>query len=218
MVFYSIIRVLKYKGRSLVAIVDYNMGNLASVYNACKLIDAKATIVKDPAKLKDFSKVILPGVGAFGDAMEHLKSTGMYDAVKEFAKSGKPIIGICLGMQLLFESSEEFGDTEGLGLIPGKVVPFDKSRMDMDDHKVPHVGWNKIFNKPNKLFEGLENPYLYFVHSFHAITEEQYTIGTTHYGYDFVSAVQKDNIYGLQPHPEKSHDNGIEILRNFMKL
>ncbi len=202
----------------MVAIVDYNMGNLASVYNACKLIDADATIVKDPSMLKNFNRVILPGVGAFGDAMEHLKSTGMYDAVREFASSGKPIIGICLGMQLLFESSEEFGDTEGLGLIPGKVVPFDKSRMDMDDHKVPHVGWNKIFNKPNKLFDGLENPYLYFVHSFHAVCDDKYTIGTTHYGYDFVSAVQKDNIYGFQPHPEKSHDNGIQILRNFMKL
>lgn len=218
MVFYSIIRVLKQKGTSLVAIVDYNMGNLASVYNACKLIDAKATIVKDPAKLKEFDRVILPGVGAFGDAMEHLKSTGMYDAVKEFASSGKPIIGICLGMQLLFESSEEFGDTQGLGLIPGKVVAFDKSKMDMDDHKVPHVGWNKIFSNSNKLFEGLENPYLYFVHSFHVKTEERYTIGTTHYGYDFVSAVQKDNIYGLQPHPEKSHDNGIQILKNFVEL
>jgi len=202
----------------LVAIVDYNMGNLASVYNACKLIDADATIVKDPTKLQEFNRVILPGVGAFGDAMEHLKSTGMYDAVKEFAASGKPIIGICLGMQLLFESSEEFGDTKGLGLIPGKVVAFDKSRMDMQEHKVPHVGWNKIFNKSNKLFEGLENPYLYFVHSFHAVCDEKYTIGITHYGYDFVSAVQKDNIYGFQPHPEKSHDNGIQILRNFMEL
>ena len=218
MFFYSTIRILKYKVDILVAIVDYNMGNLASVYNACKLIDADATIVKDPLQLKNFNRVILPGVGAFGDAIEHLKATGMYDAVKEFASSGKPIIGICLGMQLLFDSSEEFGNTEGLGLIPGKVVAFDKSKMDMDDHKVPHVGWNKIFNKPNKLFEGLENPYLYFVHSFHAVCDAKYVIGTTHYGYDFVSAVQKDNIYGFQPHPEKSHDNGIQILKNFMKL
>ena len=201
MFFYSTIRILKYKVDILVAIVDYNMGNLASVYNACKLIDADATIVKDPLQLKNFNRVILPGVGAFGDAIEHLKATGMYD-----------------GMQLLFDSSEEFGNTEGLGLIPGKVVAFDKSKMDMDDHKVPHVGWNKIFNKPNKLFEGLENPYLYFVHSFHAVCDEKYVIGTTHYGYDFVSAVQKDNIYGFQPHPEKSHDNGIQILKNFMKL
>jgi len=202
----------------LVAIIDYNMGNLASVFNACKLLDTEATIVSDPDKLKNFGRVILPGVGAFGDAMEHLKQTGMEDAVKEYAASGKPMIGICLGMQLLFESSREFGEHKGLELIPGDIVPFDKTRMDMDDHKVPHVGWNKLFNKEDKLFSGLKDPYLYFVHSYHAVTEQKYTIGTTHYGYDFVSAVKKDNIYGFQPHPEKSHDNGIQILKNFMEL
>jgi glutamine amidotransferase len=202
----------------LVAIIDYNIGNLASVYNACSLIDTKAVIVSDPNEVKNYDRVILPGVGAYGDAMEYLKKTGMNEAVLEFAKSGKPMIGICLGMQLLFDSSEEFGFTKGLGLIDGKVVAFDKTKMNMDEHKVPHMGWNKIFNKQNKLFNGLENPYLYFVHSYHAVTEDKYTIGTTHYGYDFVSAVQKDNIYGFQPHPEKSHDNGIIILKNFMKL
>ncbi len=202
----------------MVAIVDYNMGNLASVYNACKLLDTKAQIVSNPNDLKKYDRVILPGVGAFGDAMKHLKSTGMLEAVKEFATSGKPIIGICLGMQLLFDSSEEFGNTKGLGLIPGKVVAFDKNKMNMDEHKVPHVGWNKLFNKENKLFDGLEDPYLYFVHSFHAVTDDKYILGITHYGYDFVSAVQKDNIYGFQPHPEKSHDNGIKILKNFMEI
>jgi len=202
----------------LIAIVDYNMGNLASVLNALKLIDAQAVIESNPDNLKNYDKVILPGVGAYKDAMEHLKDTGMYDAVKEFASSKKPMLGICLGMQLLFESSEEFGETKGLGLIPGHVVAFDKSKMDMDEHKIPHVGWNKAFNKNSKLFEGLENPYLYFVHSYHAVCDDKYTIATTHYGYDFVSAVQKDNIYGFQPHPEKSHDNGIAILKNFVKL
>jgi len=202
----------------LIAIVDYNMGNLASVLNALKLIDAHAVIEKNPNNLKNYDKVILPGVGAYKDAMEHLEDTGMLSAVKEFASSGKPMLGICLGMQLLFESSQEFGETKGLGLIPGHVVAFDKSKMDMDEHKIPHVGWNKAFNKNSKLFEGLENPYLYFVHSYHAVCEDKYTIATTHYGYDFVSAVQKDNIYGFQPHPEKSHDNGIAILKNFVKL
>ncbi len=202
----------------MVAIVDYNMGNLASVFNACKLIGVDAHIVSNPNELKNYERVILPGVGAFGDAMEHLEATGMKSAVLEFASSGKPMIGICLGMQLLFESSEEFGSHKGLGLIPGKVVAFDKSKMDMDDHKVPHVGWNMAFNKPSPLFNNLENPYLYFVHSFHAVTDDQYTIATTHYGYDFVSAVNKDNIYGFQPHPEKSHDNGIQVLKNFMEL
>ena len=202
----------------MVAIIDYNMGNLASVYNACKLIGVDADIVSEPLKVKDYDRVILPGVGAYKDAMEHLEKQGMKQAVLDFANSGKPIIGICLGMQLLFDSSEEFGDTEGLGLIPGKVVAFDKSKMDMSEHKVPHVGWNKVFNKPSKLFKDLENPYLYFVHSFHVVTDDKYVIGTTHYGYDFVSSVQKDNIYGFQPHPEKSHDNGIQILKNFMEL
>lgn len=208
----------KIQEKTLVAIIDYNMGNLASVYNACKLIGVKADIVSDPAKVKEYDRVILPGVGAFKDAMEHLEQTGMKDAVLEFAKSGKPMIGICLGMQLLFESSEEFGMTKGLGLIPGNVVAFDKSKMDMEDHKVPHMGWNKVFHKESKLFDGLEEPYLYFVHSFHVVTDEQYSIGMTHYGYDFTSAVNKDNIYGFQPHPEKSHDNGIKILKNFMEL
>ena len=194
------------------------MGNLASVYNACHLLDAKAKIVSDPNELKDFDRVILPGVGAFGDAMEHLRETGMIDAVKEYAKSGKPMIGICLGMQLLFESSEEFGTHEGLGLIPGEVVHFDKSKMNMEDHKVPHMGWNRVFNKDNILFKGLKDPYLYFVHSYHALTKEEYVIGKTIYGYEFASVVNRDNIYGFQPHPEKSHDNGIKILKNFMEL
>jgi glutamine amidotransferase len=194
------------------------MGNLASVFNACKLIGIDAIIENNPNKLHEYDRLILPGVGAFADAINFLNKTGMYEAVKKFASSGKPILGICLGMQLLFDSSEEFGYTKGLALIPGKVIAFDKSKMDMKEHKVPHVGWNKIFEKESKLFDGLDNPYLYFVHSFHAITDDKYIIGTTHYGYDFTSAVQKDNIYGFQPHPEKSHDNGIQILKNFMAI
>jgi len=201
----------------LIAIIDYNMGNLASVYNACSLLDTKATIVSDPDQLKNFDRVILPGVGAYKDAMDHLNSTGMKEAILSYSKSGKPMIGICLGMQLLFESSQEFGHTEGLGLIDGEVVKFDKSRMH-EDFKIPHMGWNTIINKPNKLFEGLHNPYLYFVHSYHAVTKEENIIGKTIYGYEFASAVQKENIYGFQPHPEKSHNNGIQILKNFINL
>jgi glutamine amidotransferase len=201
----------------VIGIIDYNMGNLASVYNACHLLDAKASIVKDPNELKKFDRVILPGVGAYGDAMEHLIETGMNEAVYEFAKSGKPMIGICLGMQLLFESSQEFGHSNGLGLIDGEVVKFDKSKMH-EDFKIPHMGWNTIVNKEHPLFEGLHNPYLYFVHSYHAVTSEKNVIGTTTYGYEFVSAVNKDNIFGFQPHPEKSHDNGLKILKNFMNI
>lgn len=201
----------------MIGIIDYNMGNLASVYNACHLLDGKATIVKDPNDLKKFDRVILPGVGAYKDAMEHLNETGMKDAIYDFAKSGKPMIGICLGMQLLFESSQEFGHTEGLGLINGEVVKFDKTKMH-GEHKIPHMGWNTIVTKEHSLFDGLDNPYLYFVHSYHAVTSEENIIGRTTYGYEFVSAVQKENIYGFQPHPEKSHENGLKIINNFMKL
>ncbi len=203
----------------MIGIVDYNMGNLASVINAFAKVGVEATLESDPAKLSQYDKLILPGVGAFRDAMAHLQSNGMDKAVKAYAASGKPLLGICLGMQLLFESSEEFGSTEGLGLIPGKVVAFDESRFD-HPQKVPHMGWNELFvQKDTAIFEGLAKDfYLYFVHSFHAVCDESYAIGKTHYGYKFVSAVQNGNIYGIQPHPEKSHDNGLKIIENFAKL
>jgi len=203
----------------VIGIVDYNMGNLASVINAFAKIGVEATLESDPSKLMKYDKLILPGVGAFGDAMEHLASNGMDKAVKDYAASGKPLLGICLGMQLLFDSSEEFGSTKGLGLIPGKVVAFDESKFD-HPLKVPHMGWNEMFAQTDsKLFEGLEKEfYLYFVHSYHTVCDDKYAIGKTHYGYEFVSAVQNDNIYGIQPHPEKSHENGLKIIENFAKL
>ena len=227
----------------MIGIVDYNMGNLASVINAFKKVGADATLESDPSKLSQYDKLILPGVGAFGDAMEHLQENGMDEAVKAFAASGKPLLGICLGMQLLFESSEEFGNHEGLGLIPGKVVAFDESKFD-HPLKVPHMGWNELFvqtteasrhaeldsvspeipdqvrnDERSALFEGLPSEfYLYFVHSYHAVCDDQYAIGKTYYGYEFVSAVQNENVYGIQPHPEKSHENGLKIIENFIKL
>ena len=209
----------------MIGIVDYNMGNLASVINAFAKVGADAKLESDPSKLANYDKLILPGVGAFGDAMEHLKSNGMDDAIKAYANSGKPLLGICLGMQLLFESSEEFGANEGLGLIEGKVVAFDESKFD-HKLKVPHMGWNEMFTQPVgaipcgcPLFEGLDDDfYLYFVHSFHAVCDDKYAIGKTHYGYEFVSAVQNKNIYGIQPHPEKSHENGLKIIENFVNL
>jgi glutamine amidotransferase len=223
----------------MIGIVDYNMGNLASVINAFASMGVNAQLESDPAKLKKYDKLILPGVGAFGDAMEHLGRNGMDIAVKEYASSGKPLLGICLGMQLLFESSEEFGETQGLGLIPGKVVAFDEQKFD-HKLKVPHMGWNEMFcrgltsndllqgnesfagltpTKQSELFNDLPNDfYLYFVHSFHALCDDEYAIGKTYYGYEFVSAVQRDNIYGIQPHPEKSHENGLKIIENFVKM
>ena len=208
----------------MIGIVDYNMGNLASVINAFAKVGEDAVLESDPSKLMQYDKLILPGVGAFGDAMKHLKSNGMDKAVKAYADSGKPLLGICLGMQLLFESSEEFGSTEGLGLIPGKVVAFDESKFD-HSLKVPHMGWNELFQNVGAnprgcpLFNNLPDDfYLYFVHSFHAVCDDKYAIGKTHYGYEFVSAVQNGNIYGIQPHPEKSHENGLKIIENFSKL
>ena len=201
----------------MLGIIDYNMGNLASVYNACSKFTKDLKIIKNADDLKNLDKIILPGVGAYKDAMQYLEDSGLKDAILDFANSKKPLLGICLGMQLLFESSEEFGYTKGLGLIEGKVVKFDKSKMG-SDLKIPHMGWNKIVNKDNPLFKNLQNPYLYFVHSYHVVTDDKYTIATTNYGYDFVSAVNKDNIFGFQPHPEKSHNNGLKILENFINL
>jgi len=203
----------------VIGIVDYNMGNLASVINAFAKMGVDTTLESDPTKLKQYDKLILPGVGAFGDAMEHLKENGMNEAVIDYAKMGKPLLGICLGMQLLFESSEEFGSTQGLGLIPGKVVAFDENKFD-HTLKVPHMGWNELFvQSDTALFEGLTKDfYLYFVHSYHAVCDDKYAIGKTHYGYEFVSAVQNGNIYGIQPHPEKSHEYGLKIIENFAKL
>jgi len=195
------------------------MGNLASVINAFAKVGADATLESDPSKLSQYDKLILPGVGAYGDAMEHLKENGMDEAVIAFAASGKPLLGICLGMQLLFDSSEEFGETKGLGLIPGKVIAFDEDKFD-HPLKVPHMGWNELFvQNSTLLFDGLTKDfYLYFVHSYHAVCDDKYAIGKTHYGYKFVSAVQNGNIYGIQPHPEKSHENGLKIIENFAKL
>ena len=207
----------------MIGIVDYNMGNLASVINAFKKVGVDAKLESDPSKLADYDKLVLPGVGAFADAMEHLQDNGMDKAVQAYASTGKPLLGICLGMQLLFESSEEFAKdangTKGLGLIPGKVVAFDESKFD-HPQKVPHMGWNELFQNSSeqlavssKLFDGLDKDfYLYFVHSFHAECEDKYAIGKSHYGYEFVSAVQNNNIYGIQPHPEKSHENGLKII------
>ena len=199
-----------------IGIVDYNMGNLASVKNAFDKIGASAEIVKDADKIKNYDKLILPGVGAFGDAMKHLKESNLDEAIKDFVKSGKFLLGVCLGMQLLFEKSEEFGEHEGLGFIKGEVIYFDKERVG--NRKIPHMGWNKLFNKDSILFKGLNNPYLYFVHSLHVVCDEKYVIGKTIYGYEFVSSVNKDNIFGFQPHPEKSHNEGLKILKNFVEL
>jgi len=203
----------------MIAIVDYNMGNLASVKNAFAKLGKDTVVESNPSNFSKYDKLILPGVGAFGDAMEHLRERDMIEAIRDFGASGKPILGICLGMQLLFESSEEFGEHKGLGLIKGHVKAFDESKFS-EPLKVPHMGWNRMFTKKHPLFEGLdEMHYLYFVHTFHVTCDDaDDIIGETEYGYKFTSAVAHKNIMGIQPHPEKSHDNGLKILENFIKI
>jgi len=203
----------------MIGIIDYNMGNLRSVYNAFEKIGKKVDIIKNADKLKKYDKIFLPGVGAFGDAMNCLDETGMREAIVDFSKSGKPLLGVCLGMQLLFDKSCEFGETKGLCLIPGEIVEFDKSKFQTK-LKVPHMGWNEIFIQKNSplLKDIKDETYLYFVHSFHATCADEYIVANANYGYSFPSVVQKDNVYGFQPHPEKSHDNGLKILKNFVEL
>lgn len=204
----------------MVGIVNYNIGNLASVLNALVKVGAKAQIEKEPSRLLQYDRLILPGVGAFGDAMEHLVQSGMKEAVLEFAKSGKPLLGICLGMQLLFEKSYEFGEHAGLGLLEGEIIPFDKTRMG-EGYKIPQMGWNRFYaKKKSPLLKGLEEGfYLYYVHSFHAVAKrEEDVLGESVYGYPFVSAIERDNVAGFQPHPEKSHDAGLRILKNFCEI
>lgn len=202
----------------MLGIVDYNIGNLASVQNAILKVGESAKIESDPSKLKDYDKIILPGVGAFGDAMEHLQKSGMQEAILDFVKSGKFLLGICLGMQLLFQKSYEFGEHSGLGLLEGEIVHFEKATLKKGE-KIPHMGWNLVKKVKNSaLLEGLEDSfYLYFVHSYY-LGESKNALGMSHYGIDFVSIVQKENIFGIQPHPEKSHNVGLKILKNFVKL
>ncbi len=202
-----------------IGIVNYNMGNLASVQNGFKKIGIDATIESDAQKLKNYDKLILPGVGAFGDAIEHLKQFDLIEALEEFKKSGRYMLGICLGMQLLMEKSYEFGENKGLGFIKGEVIPFDTNKFDKP-LKVPHMGWNRVFTKEHPLFDGLDDMhYLYFVHSYHVkLQNKDNEIGSTVYGYSFSSAIAHENVLGIQPHPEKSHNNGLKILENFSKL
>lgn len=203
----------------MLALIDYGMGNLRSITNAINKIGYRVALVKKPEELSKHSKMILPGVGAFRDAIRQLNETGMNEAILEFSKNGKHILGICLGMQLLFDKSYEFGEHAGLGLVDGNVVAFDKAKFK-ESLKIPHVGWNTLHVKKNsKLLKQMETRvYLYFTHSFHVLTCENNIIGKTFYGYEFASMIEKNNIYGFQPHPEKSHENGLKILKNFMEL
>lgn len=203
----------------MIGIIDYKAGNIRSVKNALSFCGAKFELVSTPEQVLRSDKILLPGVGAFGEAMAKLKSANLDEAIKEFVKSGKYFLGICLGMQLLFDKSEEFGSTGGLGLISGKVIKFDESKFS-ESLKIPHMGWNTLeFKMQTPINSGLESSvYAYFVHSYHAVCDDKFALAKTAYGYEFVSGVCKDNIFGFQPHPEKSHENGIKIIKNFTEL
>ncbi len=194
----------------MIAIIDYGMGNLRSVQKALEYLGFDARITDNKNDLKDASHIVLPGVGAFADAADCLEKSGMQQTMLEEIKKGKPFIGICLGMQLLFDISYENGEYKGLGLVSGEVVPFKVNNL-----KVPHMGWNSLIPRENPLFDGGEK-YVYFVHSYHASgVPESCVIAEADYGYRFTAAVQKDNIFGLQFHPEKSGDTGLDMLRRF---
>lgn len=200
----------------MIAIIDYGMGNLRSVQAGFEHIGQKVFITDKPREVLSADGVVLPGVGAFGDAIKRLNETGLGEAFCESVKQGKPCIGICLGLQLLFSESEEGGLFKGLDIIKGKVVRFSNKL------KVPHIGWNQIDIKKHnlELFKNVpDGSYVYFVHSYFVVPEDSFVIAaTTNYGIDFTSVIAKDNLYGTQFHPEKSQSVGLQILRNFGSL
>ena len=201
----------------MIAIIDYDAGNIRSVENALIALGEEVVITRDPEILLQAEKVILPGVGAFGDAMEKLDSYGLVDVIHQIVEKKIPFLGICLGLQLLFESSDETPGVEGLGILKGKIVaiPHDKGL------KIPHIGWNSLsFPNEGRLFRGLsENAYVYFVHSYYLQAEEEEIVkATTEYCVTIHASVEKDNVFACQFHPEKSSTVGRKILQNFLAI
>ena len=203
----------------MIAIVDYGVGNLFSLESSFAKIGAQVVVSGDEKVIKSADKIILPGVGAFGDAAEKLRACGLDKVLKEEASKGKPVMGICLGMQLLFERSFEYGEHEGLGLLPGSVVPM--KGVIPKQLKIPHIGWNALLftEKKSRLFSGIKNgDYVYFVHSYYATDCDENVIAYAEYGENLCAAVEKDNVFGCQFHPEKSGDVGLSILKAFVEL
>ena len=199
----------------MIAVIDYGMGNLRSVQKALESVGAKAKITQNPSEIKKADKIVLPGVGAMKPAMEKLQALGLIDVIREIIASGKPFLGICLGLQLLFEQSDEGGIVRGLGILPGKVTRFASL-------KVPHMGWNQIFfrNREFPIFRGIgDGAHVYFCHSYYITPKEASVISTvTDYGGQFVSSIDKNNVFGVQFHPEKSQAVGLKLLENFKAL
>jgi len=207
----------------MIAIIDYGMGNLRSVQKGFEHTGHEAVVTSDAKTILNANKVVLPGVGAFSDCMKNLEQYSLIDAVRTSISSGKPFLGICLGLQLLFTESEEFGTSKGLDIIKGRVIRFKGPAFDTPNSalgilKVPHMGWNSLTFKrrPPALADVPENSHVYFVHSYHVVPDDKAVIATTTpYGIEFVSSIWKDNILAVQFHPEKSQSLGLSILKRF---
>lgn len=202
----------------MLAIIDYGVGNLFSLVSSLKSIGVDAVITSDPKVIENADRLILPGVGAFGDASEKLKISGLEGIIKNAVEKGTPLMGICLGMQLLFEKSFEYGEHQGLGLLKGNVIGMEGTIPK--DLKIPHIGWNSLkFTSTSPIFKYInEGDCVYFVHSFYAVDCEDSLIATAEYGRDLTAAVQKGNVYGCQFHPEKSGSVGLKILKAFSEV
>jgi glutamine amidotransferase len=200
----------------MIAIVDYGMGNLRSVSKALESQGFAVSVTKDPLNIRNASGLVLPGQGAFGDCVKNLEENGITETIKDFIRSGKPYLGICLGLQVLFEESEESPGAAGFGLLKGRVVRFPSFKEDR--LKVPHMGWNRIgIRKKAAILEGVpDGSWFYFVHSYYPVPEDGSVIAVTcEYGLEFTAAVAADNIFACQFHPEKSSAHGLRLLRNF---
>ncbi len=199
----------------MIGIIDYGMGNLGSVSNAFRFLELNSKIISDPSEMRDCRAVLLPGVGAFGDCMSHLVENNFVDAILDWVDAGKPLMGICLGLQAMFEKSEETPDVSGLGIFKGEVKRFEV------DLKVPQIGWNRLKQlKENcPMFEGIDDQsFFYLVHSFYVLPEDKSVVaGTTNYEFDYCSCVWRDNVFATQFHPEKSQAAGLQMLKNFYK-
>ncbi len=201
----------------MIALIDYGMGNIRSVSKAVEAVGGEVTITQDPEIIKTSKGIILPGVGAFKDCMANLQNIGILEIIKEEILKGKPYLGICLGMQILFTESEEFGLCKGLNILSGRVVRFNLPK----GYKIPHMGWNRVnFRKKSKFLDGIvDNSYFYFVHSYYVSPEEKKVVaGVTDYGIEFTSMVIYENIFATQFHPEKSQKTGLSLLKNFVNL
>ncbi len=202
----------------MVAIIDYGVGNLFSLQSSLNSLGIETCVTSRVDELRKADKIILPGVGAFEDAVKKLHEHGLFDELKKLAKEGKPLLGICLGMQMLFDKSYEFGEHCGLGLISGEVVPI--QQVVSNDYKIPHIGWNSLNIKiGNTILKNIsDGNHVYFVHSYYVKTDAQFVSSTTEYGAELTASVQYKNIFGTQFHPEKSGAVGLEILKTFCEF